>query len=558
MTSGGGPEQGRDAYERCDWADAFALLGAADALSPLGPEDRERLATAAYLSGHDEASADAWTRAHQAWLDAGELERAVRCAFWLGFGLIQRGEMAQGGGWMARARSLVEEGQLDCVEAGYLLLPAALMAIGGGDHQGAHDLCEQARTTGQRFRDADLAALGRLGRGRALLGMGRTAEGFDQFDEAMVAVTAGELSPVVSGIVYCAVIDECQQAFDVRRAREWTAALSRWCDTQPGLVPYRGQCLVHRSQVLQLGGAWGEALEEARRARERLTEPPHPAMGMAHYQLGELHRLRGELGASEEAYRRANECGRPPQPGLALLRLAQGRIDAATAAIERAVEEATDHVTRVKMLPARVEIMLAADRVDDARAAADELVDLAAWVDVPYLQAAAAHARGAVFLAEGEPKSALEALRAAWRQWQDLEAPYEVAQVRILIAVACRAVGDHDSAELECDAARRAFDELGARPALARLTELLGAAGDDAGGRPGRQGRPGHQAALDVTPRELEVLRLVAGGRTNREIAEELVVSEKTVERHLSNIFTKLDVSNRAAATAYAYDHDLV
>lgn len=545
-------DQGRDAYERCEWGDAFARLAAADRRSPLGPDDLERLATAAYLSGRDQESTHAWSRAHQARLQAGEPERAVRCAFWLGFGLIQRGEMAQGGGWMARARSLVEDRQLECVEGGYLLVAAALMAMGAGDPDESHGLFRQVRAIGRRFGDVDLVAMGRLGQGQALLRTGRTAEGFDRFDEVMVSVTAGELSPVVAGLVYCAVIDECQQALDVRRAQEWTSALSRWCDAQPGLVPYRGQCMVHRSQVMQLHGRWRDALTEAQRARKRLAEPPHPAIGMAHYQLGELHRLRGELDEAEGAYRRANECGRPPQPGLALLRLVQGRLDDAAPAIERAVEEAPDRVTRAKMLPAAVEIMLAGGRVDHARAAADELADLATGVDVPYLRAAAAHSDGAVLLAEGKPKASLEALREAWRRWQDLEAPYEAAQARILIAVACRAVDDHDSAELECDAARHAFEELGARPALARLEELVGAADDGAAGRSG--GHPG----LGVTPRELEVLRLVAGGRTNRGIAEQLVISEKTVERHLSNIFTKLGVSNRAAATAHAYDHGLM
>lgn len=554
MTVGSVLERGRDAYERRRWADAHAGLSAADAGSPLAADDLERLAVAAYLTGHDQESSGAWIRAHQARLEERAPERAVRCAFWLAFGLIQRGDVAQGGGWMARARALVAERQLDCVEGGYLLVPTALMAMAGGDHATAHDLCAQAGATGRRFGDTDLEAMGRLGRGRALLGMGRAAEGLGLFDEAMVSVTAGELSPVVAGIVYCAVIDECQQAFDVRRAQEWTEALSRWCDDQPGLVPYRGQCLVHRSQVLQLRGAWGDALEEARRARERLTEPPQPAIGMAHYQLGELHRLRGELAEAEGAYRRANESGRRPQPGLALLRLAQGRTDAAAAAIERAVEEAPDRVVRAKMLPAAVEIMLAGGRVDEARSAADELAALAAGVDAPYLHAAARHADGAVLLAGGAPRAALDALREAWRGWQDLQAPYEAARSRVLIAVACRAVGDHDGAELEREAARRAFDELGAAPALARLEELFGAAGAGTGTGLG----PGRHPGLDVTPRELEVLRLVAGGRTNREIADELVISEKTVERHLSNIFTKLGVSNRASATAYAYDHDLV
>ena len=537
--------EGRRAFERRAWTDAYEQLSAADRAGGIEPDDLERLATAAYLTGHDEASSDALTRAHHAWLDRGSLEPAVRCAFWAGFGLVQRGEMAQGGGWLGRARRLVEEQQLDCAESGYLLIPDALMAIDAGDFSAAQARCEEVAAVAQRFGDADLAAFGLLGRGQALLCQGRVSEGCGLFDEAMVSVTAGEVSPVVSGIVYCAVIDECQQVLDIRRAHEWTAALDRWCEAQPDLVPYRGQCLVHRSQVMQLRGAWSDAIVEAERACERLAEPPHPAIGMAHYQLGELHRLRGDLAAAERAYRRAHDSGRDPQPGLALLRVAQSRVPDATAAIAHTVDDADDAVRRSTLLPAAVEIMLAADRVAEARAAADELSRLAAGADAALLRATAAHCEGAVLIAEGQSRAALDSLRDAWQTWQELAAPYEAAQTRILIGMACRAVDDHDTASLECEAARKAFEKLGAGPALARLEEIFG---------------PDGRARADrmVTEREVEVLREVAAGRTNREIAGKLVISEKTVERHLSNIFTKLGVSNRAGATAYAYDHHLV
>lgn len=545
MNGTGLRDQGRRAFDRGEWRESYERLRptvADDA--PLEPQDLERLAIAAYLTGRDGESTDAWTRAHQGWLDQGAYEHAVRCAFWAGFGLVQRGEMAQGAGWLARAGTLVDQHGLDCVERGYLLLPEALMVMGGGDLDGALDRFSEASEVAQRFDDRDLAALGAIGRAEVFLRMGRLPDGMRLLDEAMVSVIAGETTPVVSGVVYCAVIDACQQAFDLRRAREWTAALDRWCAGQPGLVPYRGQCLVHRAQVLQVGGQWAEAMTEAQRACERLAEPPHPAIGMAYYELGELHRLRGELTNAEAAYRRAHAAGRRPHPGLALLRLAEGRIDAAVTVIERALDDASDHLIRAQLLPAFVEVMVAAGRTAAARQATDELAELTAGTHSGVLDAVAAQTRGAVLLAEGDPRAALKELHAACRAWQKMEAPYEVARVRVLIAGACRAVGDPDTAELECDAARSVFERLGAGPALARLDELAG--------------RPVSQGTLPVTARELEILRLVAAGRTNRAIAEALCISERTVERHLGNVFTKLDVPNRAAATAYAYDHGLV
>ncbi|HWH30348.1 MAG TPA: LuxR C-terminal-related transcriptional regulator [Mycobacteriales bacterium] len=538
-------EHARRAFDGGQWRECYEHLAPAVAQdAPLEPEDAERLAVAAYLTGRDAESTDAWIRAHRRWLDRTAYDAAVRCAFWAGFGLLQRGEPAQGSGWLARASSLVEQHGLDGVERGYLLLPEALMAMGDGDPDQALDRFGQAARLAQHFGDRDLAALASVGRAEAVLRSGRLPTGMRLLDEAMVSVTAGETSPIVSGVVYCAVIEACQQAFDLRRAREWTAALARWCGRQPDLVPYRGQCLVHRAQILQLGGQWAEALIEAQRACERLAEPPHPAIGMAHYELAELHRLRGELGEAEAAYRRAHAAGRPPQPGLALLRLAEGRTDAAAATVERALDEAGDRLARAQILPAVVEVMVAAQRTAEARRAAEELAELAAGGAGGLLHAVAARARGAVLVAEGEHRAALDPLHAACRAWQELEAPYEAARTRVLIAAAYEAVGDPETAELERDAARSVFERLGASPALATL---------DATGI-----RPSGHAATPVTTREREVLRLVAAGRTNREIARSLGLSDRTVERHLSNIFTKLDVPNRAAATAYAYDHDLV
>jgi DNA-binding CsgD family transcriptional regulator/tetratricopeptide (TPR) repeat protein len=533
---------GRAAFDERRWRDACDQLTVADREVALEPADLDLLGTAAYLAG-DPCWQAAWTRAHQVLRDRGELARAVHSAFWLVLGHFNAGEMALGAGWLARGQRLVDELGDDCVEAGYLLLPGAIEAC-DRDPETSLVTFRRALALGERFGDMDLVVLARHGEARCIIVLGDARRGMALLDEILVAVTAGEVSPIVAGDTYCGAIEACQLTFDVQRAREWTSALNRSYETQPGLEAFRGQCLIYLSVINQTRGDWPGALDVAAQACRRLSEPNiHPAIGAAHYQRGQVQRLRGEFGAAEESYRLAGEHGRDPQPGMAQLRLAQGRADQAAAGMRRLLDEGRDPVVRSAALPAWVEIMLAENDVGAARAGADELRGIGDEFGSAFLRAHASYAVGSVRLAEGRYADALIPLRQALTTFRELDAPYDAARARVLIGKACRELGDADGADVEWQAARRAFALLGAAPDLRRLDALSGIAAASPG---------------PLTARELDILRLVATGRTNRAIGDELVISEKTVARHVSNIFDKLGVSSRAAATSYAYDHDLL
>jgi DNA-binding CsgD family transcriptional regulator/tetratricopeptide (TPR) repeat protein len=545
MKAVGELERGRAAYAERAWRDAYEALSRADAEAALDAADLELLATSAALIGKRDAHLSHLDRLHKLRLDAGETTPAAKAAVMLGMNLAVAGEVGPAMGWFARAERLVEQADDDSAVPGYLLLPIGLQRMSSGDAEGAHRAASEAAAIAARFDEHDLFATASYFAGSALIKDGRVDEGLQLLDEAMVAVTAGEVSPFFAGVVYCGVIASCEEAFEPRRAHEWTAALTRWCEAQPQLLSFTGRCLAHRAGIKQLRGAWGDALEEAVLARERCEQAMNrAATGQAYYQQAELHRLRGDFAAAEAAYRDASRFGREPQPGFALLRLAQGDGDAAAAALRRALAETSEPLQRAVLLPAYVEVALAQDVVDDAVSASAELAVIGERYERPMLHAIGAQVRAAVELARGEPEAALRSLRSAAQVWEELDAPYEGGRVRLLVGLACRALGDEEGAALEFEAARAAFDALGAAPDVARVDALMG---------PGR--------AVDtrgLTARELEVLRLVASGRTNRQIATELVVSEHTVARHVQNIFTKLSVSTRAAATAFAFEHGLV
>jgi DNA-binding NarL/FixJ family response regulator len=538
--------RGREAFARRAWLDAFESLSRADRAAALGAEELERLATSAYMSGRDDEYVRALERAHHAHLEAGDVPRAVYCVYWIGHNLMLRGEMGPATGWFGRGRRLLEREAQECAERAYLLIPVLVGHSIAGDHESAYQTATEIAEIGARFEDRDLIAIGVHEQGHALVRQGRFEEGLRLVDEVMVAVTAGELSPIVAGTIYCNTIAFWQSVYELRRAREWTEALTRWCDEQPGMVAHTGVCLVHRAEIMQLQGAWDAALEEARRAGERFAQGVlnERVCGKAYYRQGEVHRLRGERRAAEEAYREASRRGYEPQPGLALLRLAEGKAGAAASAIRRVLDEASQPRARAALLPSYVEVMLAAGEVEAARRACRELETISADHRSDQLRAMSAQTRGALALADGETDPALAALREAWQAWQELEAPYEAASVRVLMALGCRQAGDEDTASWELEAARVVFDRLGAGPDVARVDSLAAI--------------PNATAAHGLSPRELQVLRMVAKGATNKSIAAELVLSERTVDRHVSNIFAKLRVSSRAAATAYAYEHDLV
>ena len=537
--------RGREAYGEGRWNEAYQALLSADASKALAAPDLELVATAAYMLGRTEEYLRVLERAYRAHLDGGHVVAAIRDAFWIGVHLAQRGEMGGAGGWLGRAQRLLERDGSDRPESGYLLLPRVFQQEAERDLEGAAATAAEAAAIGERFDDLDLFALAAHEHGHLLIRTGRISDGLRLLDEAMIAVTRGELSPIVCGIVYCGAILACQDAHDIGRAREWTAALTAWCDGQPDLVAFSGRCLVHRAQLLQRQGRWSDALEEADRAVDRCLAGENPAAaGEACYQSGEVQRLRGDFAAAEQAYREASRHGFEPQPGLALMRLAAGEPEAARAAIERIRAEASEPPQLARILPAYVEILLAADALDSAREAAAELERLAEGEHGNALEATAAQARGAVDLAAGDPSRALPSLRTAAEIWQQFDCVYEIARVRELRGRACRELGDEESARLELEAAVEAYTRLGAAHDLARaelLLELTPAA---------------EQHGL--TGRELEVLRLIAAGKTNREIAAELVISEHTVARHVQNIFAKLELRSRTAASAFAFEHHLV
>jgi ATP/maltotriose-dependent transcriptional regulator MalT len=519
------------------WRHVYEELSARDPAS-LAAVELEALAVAAWWLGRTDESVAARQRAYAAFRDAGDARGAARTAARLFHEHFYRGEGAVAVGWLRRGFRHLEHNP-DCAEHGWLQMAEAELHLHQGPLERAVDSARQAIQTARDHGDADLAAVALQLQGRALVAQGRVAEGIALLDEAMTAVLAGELTPMAIGWVYCSVILACKDLADLRRASEWTDAARVWCETLPATTPYsQGLCRIYRGEVLALRGAWDEAEAELRHAHQQLL--PHKPRGAAEasYGVGEILRHRGELLEAEQAFVLAQRLGWDPQPGMALLRLAQGRVDAAAAALRSALASPTvDRHGRARLLAAQVEVAIAAGALDEARSAARELAAIADGLGSAAVRAIASMAQGAIHLAAGSPALALEQLRDALRLWRELHLPYGEARARLLIGTTQRILGDEEGGRIEIDAARAGFDRLGATADARHAAALL------------RRGRTSRRL---LTDREVEVLRLVASGKHNRDIAGALHISEHTVARHMQNILAKLGVSSRAAAISDA------
>jgi ATP/maltotriose-dependent transcriptional regulator MalT len=524
------------------WDVVYHRLTAADPKA-LSVAELEVLAEAAFWLGKPRESIAARQRAYAVYRDAGDVTHAARTAWLLFHNYFDLDETAAASGWLQRAHRHAKTIS-DQVESGYVALADCTWAHYQGELDSALTYAVQATETGRHFADRDLEALGLTGQGLVLVTRGDIAAGLDRMDEAMVAVLSDELSPFATGWVYCVLLYTCEELGDVRRAAEWTDLAVRWCEQRGQDSWYPGLCRLHQCEVRSWRGEWAVAEAQAIRAAEELAPFGEYLVAEGQYVAGEIRRRKGDFEAAEEAFRQAHRFGRDPQPGLGLLHLAQGDADQAASELRIAL---AGHqglpLRRGLLLAAQVRAELECGHLERAAASADELTRVAEHSRSRLLQAMAGTATGAVLLKRGEAGKALAVLKDACTISRELSCPYETAETKVLIGLATRNLGDEATATLELDAARATFAMLGAAPDVARVDSLLASKSEFPAG---------------LTGREVEVLRLVANGKSNREIAAKLVISEHTVARHVSNIFRKLDVASRSAATSFAYEHDLV
>jgi ATP/maltotriose-dependent transcriptional regulator MalT len=526
---------------RADSRTVEARLSARDP-ADLSGQELDALADALFWLDRPAASTATWHRAYGAHVAAGDAERAAMAAWRAFYDHLLVGERAVAAGWLRRVRQQVPDP--GARTAGYLAVADADVAAADGRTDHALAVAERAVAVGRRTADPDLTALALNTHGRLLIGAGLVSEGMALLDEAMASVVAGEVTALFTGWVFCSVLDACHGIADLDRATEWTDAALRWCETLRDGALYPGLCRVHRVELACLRGDWADAEVQAAQACDELLAHDPRYAGEALYLAGELRRLRGDLAGAEAAYERAHALGRSPQPGLALVRLCQGEVETARAALRSALRPGpVAPLPRARLLAALVDAELTGGDPAAAEDAARAIEALADASGSAYLRVLATEGRGAVSLQRGEHAEAMVRLRAAYDRHHLDGRPFDAARVQVRLGVAARGAGDLEGARLELTAARATFERLGARIDARLVADLLGAARPRTGG---------------LTAREVEVLRLVAVGCTNRQIGRELSISEHTVARHLSNIRTKLGVPSRAAAAAFAVANHLL
>jgi len=527
------------------WNTAYSLFKALDDAGDLNSDDLERYGISAYLTDREDEFLMIFERGFERCSEDYQMRNAIRFAFWLGLTHMFRGEFGKGGGWFARAGGILQDIGSDCVESGYLMLPSIEQDIDADNLAAATKAAIEAAEIGTRFCDNDLVVMARHLQGRVELKAGNLEAGFAIFDDVMLSVTGGSLSPIVTGLVYCSVIDACHEILDFGRTKEWTEALSDWCDEQPELVAFTGQCMIHVAEFRQIDGSWKKSEAQARLACQTLEGSAYSGRaGTAYYRLGEIHRLQGDFAQAENDYRAASKFGFDPQPGRALMHLHQGRHKLASSGIGRALATTQVPQNRIGLLQAQTEIMVATGEFELAREAVNELALHSKTYRTDAVRAVAAQAKGLFDLSAGNPSAAYFELRKAADVWQQLGASYNNARVQVLLGRTCQALGDMGGAELELTAALDVFIALGATADQAVARNALSpklATGTD-----------------QLTTRQIEILRYIARGDTNRKIADELGLSERTIDRHVSNILMRLDVPTRSAATAYAYTQKLL
>jgi DNA-binding CsgD family transcriptional regulator len=561
----------RSAFRDRQWRDAAEAFARAesDALSEgrtragegLLPEDLEALGRSYALTGRIDDAASALARAYEAYAAAGNLVAAADTAGWLALFLSTHGRQSAAAGWTLRANHVLARLDGPTPQHVLAMLPAAIMRLYSEGGRAAEPALQHAVDMAEPLGDDEVLALARLGLSHAWVGMGRFDDGLHLLDAVIAVALANLAGPVASGVLFCGAIEICELALDLPRAREWTRALDHWRGSQAGLITFNGECEMHRSFFYQLHGAWDEALETAQAAQAFYREGNVNAGYGGFYAAAEIHRLRGDTAEAEASYARAHACGWDPLPGLALLRLDEGRAADAQELLRGTAIRTNDAYSRT-LLPAIVEVELAAGDPAAARDAARELEDIARSHATPWSLALAAAAQARV-LEHDDAAAAHEAARRAFALWSEIGAVYEAARCLALQGRICAALGEPARAAAALASARAVFEDLGARPALtevATLAELASLAAPEraadspapAGHAPSSGTRP---AAL--SPRELEVLRYVSAGLSNRELGRALFLSERTVARHVGSILSKLGVSSRTAAAAYAYEHGL-